>query len=133
MSGILAALAARGGAKVTLGSDTIDAIAIHPAGATATLAIGNNGVATETPGGSYNWLTGGIPSAYEINATFTGGTTPTGGDSLGSWLNLGTSRSWSLTHSGVVSTTHSDLSLQIRPVGGSVVASATVTLQVDIE
>ena len=65
---------------------------------------------------------------YEIYATYTGDT-PSG--TFGSWLNLGTTRTWLLTASPG-STLSAILSVDIRKVGtGTVLASATINLTAD--
>lgn len=80
-----------------------------PTNATATLSILNDGTwSTTTIGGGTStgtWLTGGSASAVEV--TFTGtGTTPTG-DAVGTPLNCGTTRTWSLTETSDVGATRS--------------------------
>lgn len=40
----------------------------------------------------YNWLTNGVGSNYDVRATIVSGTFTSG--TAGSWLNLGTTRSW---------------------------------------
>jgi hypothetical protein len=119
-----------GNASVHLVSDTATAIATHPSNATAAVNITNAGTQTGTDGGPYTWLKGGLASSYEIQATLNSGTVT--GDAFGSWLNLGTSRVWSLTESGI-GTKLGSIGLQIRPVGGSVVASATINFDAEVD
>jgi hypothetical protein len=128
MSGALASFFL-GGARVQLVSDTSTAIATHPSNATAAVNITNAGVQSGTDGGPYNWLKGGIASNYEIMATLISGTVT--GDAFGSWLNLGTSRVWSLTETGI-GTKLGSITLQIRPVGGSVLTTATINFDAEV-
>ena len=67
---------------------------------------------------------------YEVRATVNSGTTP-GGSATGSWLNLGTTRSWTLT--ATIGTTRTcDLTIEIRDATSlSVLATASVTLTSD--
>jgi hypothetical protein len=79
-----------------------------------------------TAGGtaSWTWLLSGLNSDYQVRLTVVSGTTP-GGSSSGSWLSLGTSRSWTLTTPG----DFNSVTVEIRRVSDSVViATATVTM-----
>jgi hypothetical protein len=54
---------------------------------------------TETYGGT--WKLTGSASDYDIKFDVTSGNNPTGGsDSIGTWLNLGTTRTWYLVETG---------------------------------
>jgi hypothetical protein len=91
--------------------------------ATATFTLSSGGGASDSGGFSYGWLLSGSGASYEVMATLQGSTTLTlGGSVLGAWLNLGTTRSWGYTKTGVGEDT-ADLLIQIRPVGGSPIAS----------
>jgi len=110
--------------------------AISPANATTSYALNNNGTATTLGlgSGAITWLTGGSASSYEARMTVTSGAF-TSGDATGSWLNLGTSRFWTLTESfnGNVSQTVTG-TIEIRRVSDSVVvASASVTMESSVE
>jgi hypothetical protein len=80
-------------------SDTVEAIS--PATATATVTFDNTGAYTigDDSGGSWMIGLGGVAADYEIRWTNTSGTLSTG--TVGAWLNLGTSRSWDVSRSGV--------------------------------
>lgn len=71
-------------------------------------------MADVTPAGE--WLSGGTPSDYEVMVTLSSGSSPTG--TLNSWLDLTTSRTWSVSASrpGTIGSTvvTSNLSVQIR-------------------
>lgn len=73
-----------------------------------------------------------IPSTvgnYEVRATLNSGTTPTG--TLNTWLNLGTTREWTLTASTGNFLT-CNLTIEIRDTATSTVrATATLTLESD--
>lgn len=79
------------------------------------------------------WATATVDGAdYEVYATLgtsSGVNSSTG--TFGSWLNLGTAREWTITRSSVGVATR-DITFQIRPAGGGdVLASATITLDVE--
>lgn len=100
-----------GGMKpVNLDPHTIsgaDFQAVNPSSATATFTLNSSGVAQATTSGSgsnppagttnYNdeWMRIGPNSAYEARATLVSGTLSSG--TVGSWLVLSTTRSWSVT------------------------------------
>lgn len=120
-----------GGASPKLVSDSCTSIASSPSNATASVLISSGGVESGTDGGPYTWLKAGSASNYEIFATLNSGTGFTG-DAFGSWLNLGTGRSWSLTESGI-GTKLGSIGLQLRPVGGSVISTATITFHAEAD
>lgn len=123
-------VALRMGGSVYLHNDLAVQIVTHPADATATLTVDNAGNVDGGNSGTYAWLkSGGNASAYEIEATLNSGTV-TG--TFGSWLNLGTSRSWTLTRT-TTGTNVGTITIQIRPVGGSAVATATITFQAEVD
>lgn len=129
--------------------------ASHPEGysgsATAGAALYATGEfwtqSSQTGGGAISgqWLTGGSAGAFEVYATFVNdsiGSNPVSGSSLNTWLNLGTSRNWSITTNttlpggsvGVSAPSkEGTLTLQIRRASDSVVvATANVYLSVAI-
>lgn len=67
-----------------------------------------------------------VTDDYEVRATLSSGTTPAG--TMGTWLNLGTTRSWTLSVSrstlGTTSATCVVL-FEIRPAGGGTVLDST--------
>lgn len=117
------------GGTVKLLSDSVTSIMSHPSSATATYTVDNGGGVDGGDGGFYKWLGGGTPANYEINATLNSGTV-TG--TFGSWLNLGTSRSWSLTES-IIGTKTGSITVQIRPTGGAVLATATISFHAEVD
>lgn len=73
----------------------------------------------------------GIGSSYEVKATMTSGTTPSG--TFNSWLALSTARTWSLSRS-FLGTTTSGFTLEIRDTATSTVQdSATISFQVEVD
>jgi hypothetical protein len=76
-----------------------------------------------------NWIptiNAGLIDDYEIRATRTAGVTPDG--TMNTWLNLGTSRSWSIT-TFYPDTTSSTITFEIRNAStGTVLESCSVTL-----
>jgi hypothetical protein len=99
---------------------------------TASFTLNNTGTYVSSgnvssPSGT--WLGSGAASDYECRATVTSGTLTSG--TAGSWLNLGTTRSWSRndTTAGATPTTV-NLTLEIRRASdGVVVASSAVTIR----
>lgn len=67
---------------------------------------------------------------YEILATVVSGTLSSG--TAGSWLNLGTSRTWSRTRSSN-GTSACTVNFKIRPVGGSNLVDVNITLSATID
>lgn len=106
--------------------------------ATATYSLLNSGIVqgNRAPTGTYTietWLNSGAASSYDVMATLSSGDTPTG-SALSTWMNLGTTRSWTLTdvQSGAIGAKSCTLSIQIRPAGGgSTLATATIGLEAD--
>lgn len=87
-----------------------------------------NHTSQTVPGG---WLEQGTSAQFEVLATSVGD--PIQGHAANQWLNLGQNRHWNLTV--VAEDIHvkrlgCTLTLQIRPVGGNVVASAEYPLSV---
>lgn len=79
-----------------------------------------------------DWLLSGTASDFDARLTVNSGTNPTG-DSLATWLGLGTTRTWTLTDTtagdGVTS---NNCTIEIREnASGDVIASATVTMEVE--
>lgn len=128
MSGVLAAISnAAGGKTVQLINEqiTVSTVSVNAVG---TLSLTSAGVASGNGSFSfsYNWLLSGSGASYEVMATLQGSTTLSStGDTRGVWLALSSNRSWSYTKSGVGEAT-ATLLIQIRPTGGSPIASCTV-------
>jgi hypothetical protein len=81
---------------------------------------------------SYTWLQSGSPSSYDVMATVTGGNTSPSGSATGTWLNLGTTRSWSVSVSSPSTLHNSIMTVQIRDASSlSVLASATFTMEAE--
>ncbi len=78
---------------------------IDPLDAAVDLSIDSSGSLTHTgdTGGSYAWISGGSPASYEVRAMATSGSVSTG--TVGSWLPLSTTRSWSVERTTVGSKT----------------------------
>lgn len=108
-------------------------VAVTNATATASYQIASNG--NVVGGGSTleAWLTGaGMSSAnYEVMATQSSGSTVSG--TLGSWLNCGTSRTWSISNGARNNSVITGvISVQIRDVATHTVqASASITLSAE--
>lgn len=114
-----------GGSAVSLVGDTVTSIVSHPSSATATLTISGKQVFGDD---TQTWLKGG--GNYEVEATLNSGTVS---GTFGSWLNLGSPQSWSLTESSI-GTKLGSVTLQIRPAGGgTVLATATFSFHAEVD
>ena len=137
MSGInVLLMGTSGGAQITLANAIVYAIAISPSSASASYELQldgdivtyENGVPTDTG----DWI---IPRSaaggdYEVYATLNSGTLDSG--TTGSWLGLGTSRSWGVTRSSL-GTDSAQIGLEIRRVGTvNVLGSCTVDLNAEV-
>lgn len=100
--------------------------------ATASYQIANDGKVRDQSGAILeSWLTSGSASSYEVYATLTSGTLSSG--TLTTWLNCGTSRTWSVVNSArdnsVISAV---IVVQIRDVATHTVqATATISLSAE--
>ena len=105
--------------------------------ATATYRLGNDGIAKATNVSGVltaitgEWLVTGSASDFEAYMSAAGGGSggSTGG-TFNSWVNLGTTRDWTLTATNNYAVRY--LTLQIRVVAtGTILDTATITLEVD--
>jgi hypothetical protein len=99
---------------------------IDPGSAAAEVTFANNGTYAGTgniEGFSGNWIspTSAAGDAYDIRMTVNSGTTPSG-STTGIWLGLGTTRTWTISRSGL-GTTASNVTVEIRRVSTLAVLS----------
>lgn len=66
---------------------------------------------------------------FEVRATLDSGSVD--GSSTNTWIGLSTTRSWTVSTFGPDLTNSATLTIEIRPIGGSVVASNTVYLEAE--
>ena len=134
MAGVLQMVLAAGGLTPAVITDqTVDDSAVLSA-VSATYTLGNTGTASYTTlnSGSGNYSGEWVPvtvdgSKYDVRWTVISGS-PTG-SATGSWLSLGTSRSWTVSRGTVGNTTASG-TVEIRNAATLIVMdSATITLQ----
>lgn len=106
--------------------------ATTPDDATAVYSVNSNGTVTGSGFTSYTWLLIGNASDYEIRATETSGTVTVG--TVGTWLSLGTSRTWEKTRTlNGAGTAEVTLSVQIRRASDlEVLDTTTVTLTAEV-
>jgi hypothetical protein len=100
--------------------------------ATASYQLTNSGTVKNQDGTTLeSWLLSGSASAYEVNATLVSGALTTG--TTGSWLNLGTTQTWSIINSARDNSVKTaSLTVQIRDVATQTVqASANITLSAE--
>lgn len=109
-----------------------------PLSATATFTLNSSGALVLSPGGTISgeWLLFGSASSYDVRVTMASGTN-WAGPALSTWLDLATTRSWSLTATRTpvgVTTVTGTATVEIRRKSDSVViATATVTLTAEVE
>lgn len=135
-----------GGSRVTLDNHNVtgaDFQAANPSSATATFTLNASGVAQATTAGSNSnppagttgyapeWMIQGPASDYEARATLNSGSLSSG--TTGSWLGLGTTRSWTCTASigagGGHTETNANLTIEIRSAASlTVFVSAVMVL-----
>jgi hypothetical protein len=95
---------------------------------TSTVDLYNDGTYDSSSPSSGRWInTGFTPSNYEVYVSLSSGNTPTG-SALNSWLNLGTTRSWTLSVKGGVKAC--TLNAQVRLASNtSVNSSFTISIE----
>ncbi len=98
----MALLAMSPGIRITLDDITVNDVATSPANATITVTFKSDGNIEKTAGVVVtdigDWLSPQLNmSAYSIRATALSGTVTSG--TVGSWLSLGSDRSWNKTRS----------------------------------
>jgi len=149
MSGImLACVAATGGSGSSPSLTLPVGVYVYdmqpaPGFAQAQLSLTNAGLVTAlTSTGSYNedpWLVPGTDAAsYEVYATLVSGALTSG--TTGSWLGLGTTRTWDVSNTYLGSDgveLYAVFNLQIRAVGGSTILATgdvylTATVGLDL-
>jgi hypothetical protein len=73
-------------------------------------------------------------SGFEIRATLVSGSIRGGSDATSTWLNLGTTRAWKCKlATPTFPDTTAVLTIEIRPTGGAVAASCTVSMSAHYE
>jgi hypothetical protein len=132
MSGIQMALLGGQGTVVRITDVLVEDVQISPDDARAAYTLANTGQVILGVATFYeNWIDPQFGmSDYEARATLTAGALTNG--TTGSWLNLGTTRQWDVERSSL-GTNSATLTMEIRPVGGSVVTSATITLTATVD
>lgn len=132
---MIAASAAGSSVTLTLNSATYDASTLTPGTATATYSVKSDGTVsvslTGGSGSSYSWISGGLPSNYEVRFTPTTGTVSTG--TTGAWLALTTTRTITVqrTTVGLKSAT---VTVEIGLLGtSSALATASVVLNATVD
>lgn len=125
---LIGAVAATVGAGARV-SFTVNAVAdfqLSPGTSNAEVTFSNTGTYAgtgNTESFSGNWITptSAAGSAYEIRMTVNSGSTPSG-SATGVWLSLGTTRTWTISQSGV-GTNASNVTVEIRRASSGAVLS----------
>lgn len=133
MSGILLAMAGMSGAApgvVSIGNESITGVGVGQ----AIINYENDGDLTGTGTGapSSTWVnphTTTVAAFYQIFASATGDTATLTGAALDTWLDLSSTRSWTLSAPGAPGSAVVSLAVQIREKATTIVRdTATVTL-----
>lgn len=133
MSGILGALAGSGGNRLSISGVSITSNATSPTPSVASYELTSAGDINRgtTQGGTVDigdWIApkAAAGAGYECRATVTSGALSSG--TTGSWLNLGTTRTWSVVETGSSSST-ATITVEIGRAGlNTAVVSASITL-----
>lgn len=128
-----------GGDRLQLVGYTNTAAAVFPASSGIGYQLTNGGKeqgGTGSAGGIVysnigDWvLPNGSAALYEVRATLNSGTLTSG--TTGTWLSLGTTRTWTVERSAVGSSSAS-LTIEVRLIGGStVLATGNVNITADV-
>jgi len=114
---------------ISLNSKTVQQVVTDPANALASYTLANTRAVQVSPGStSDEWAVSGITASdYEARATVVSGSVS--GGTTGSWLGLGTSRTWERNRT-TIGTSEVVLTIEIRDVATSTVrATASITLR----
>lgn len=133
MSGILGALAGAGGNRLSISGVTVTSNTTSPVQASASYELTNAGDINRitTLGGTVDigdWVTpkAAAGAAYECRATVTAGALSSG--TTGTWLNLATTRTWTVNENGG-SSSSATLTIDIGRAGlNTAIVSATIVL-----
>lgn len=119
---------------IQLSNQNILASVISPALPTAQYTVGSDGnvykAINNAPAVDIgDWITpqSGM-SGYEVRATLNSGSLVAGSSAVGTWINLGASASWWNTDTTGGGPSVANMTVEIRPTGGAVAASATIIL-----
>lgn len=135
MTAALFAIGGKPPVVVTLRADTYSDSQSFPGTASASFSLDNAGAATGGPNSangflSYAWLSGALAAGYEVRATKTAGLLNSG--TLGTWLSLAATRSWSNTQTGAGSKS-ATITFEIRDATSLiVVATASIAISADV-
>lgn len=114
-----------GSGLVSLLSQSYSDYVIDPANASCGVTFGNSGMSTGVGGSSYPWLLSGSASDYDIKMD------PDGVP--GSWLNLGTARSYTVSRTTIGENSSTvDFSIR-RASDGLVLETATCTFTATVD
>jgi len=124
--GVIAA-SGSGSARVALTNRTVSAVGVdNPQ--TASFQLNNNG--TTTPSATGQWMLTGSASDYQCQATLASGTLSSG--TVGSWLGLGTTRTWTRQSSGSLQTATITLDIRDAITSEVLVSGVSVGLEAEV-
>lgn len=137
---LLQLLGASGAAPIVVNiiGASVNGFTISPADATAGYQLNSSGAEQQfTQSGTTTintWLSSGSAASYDVMATLNSGAL-TGGSATGVWLNLASTRNWSVQRtSNTPGSNSANLTIQIRPAGGgATIDSAVVDLTATVD
>lgn len=123
-------------AEVVLLDGNYDSFAFEPATASFSYTASNDGsllASAQSGGQSYDWLTGsGSASDYDIRWTTKPGSDDPDTGTTGTWLNLGTTRAWTIDRSASGGQLY-EATVEIRNTStGTVLASADLAIFLEV-
>ena len=123
---------------VAFSSQSLSRLVVDPDDATCELSFNNDRTITKTadePLAETSWLSGDVASNYDIRVTPTSGTYSSGSASTGTWLNLGTNRSWNVVRTSPGPAKACTATFEIRMAASpfTVLDTETITLTAHVE
>jgi hypothetical protein len=118
--------------SVAISAQSVEDVVADPANATASYTLSTTGEVVDHDGVTLEtWLLSGVVADYQVRATLASGTSMSAG-TVGSWLALSSSRTWSQTRT-TVGTRSGTLTIEIRDVATStIIDSASVTITAEV-
>jgi hypothetical protein len=132
MTALMQGLVSAGLPKIQLSNQNVSALSADPTDATAAFSLENDGDVSKTENGVVtdlgDWMVPKVPgfiSFYECMATLNSGSLS--GGTTGSWLGLGTTRSWTRSQTSVGASS-ANITVDIRRVGTTQILATCVVL-----
>lgn len=136
MSGVLNTLLGSGGVAVSLNNNSVSDIQGSPATAAGSITVNRDGTVTFVGNASsagFDWATpktSSVGDAYQVKMTLDSGDAPVSG-TIGSFLALTSNRTWEWLVSTGPGTKIASCTLEIANASGVVLATCTVSVDVE--